>query len=521
LIYFWIIRSTDGTVYHDFPYEAILENLKVANQYFKPMGICFILKGYNYINSSEIYELTDLSSIVSYVNNTNNNYRIPNCFNVYLPNSLLMGNGVTNYGRDQLVVTQRTALGHWDHRKGFALAHELAHDFDIRHVWGSNNNGDSTNEHVTRNPNDPNYNALITGDDVHDTPAMINFTKEAQQNNVSIEQIINHTTCTYMGTKTDAIGVPFSITPTDVGNLMGSSPHKCLTKFTTGQGIRMREFIRDNPNSQAVKAKRANPVALDLCIKDSPDDFGAEPNVTTINPWNSRDMWIRRNNDGGTEPQNPEYHPTKPNYIYVRVTNKGCDTSTGTEQLKVYWSKADTSLSWPVHWNGSTFPNTTIVRGNMISTKNIPVLKPGEETIIVFPWITPNPNNYALINPNPWHFCFLARIDTPADPMAINETATLMSNVRNNNNIAWKNVTIVDLEPNSFVPAGGVVGVGNYFTQPRRFDLIFRTDSNETGSRIFDEAEVSFTLSTTLINAWSVGGRMVHNIIQTGLTNLK
>ena len=46
---------------------------------------------------------------------------------------------------------------------------------------------------------------------------------------------------------------------------------------------------------------------LDLYIKDSDDDDGAEPNPTTDNMWTSPDIWIRNNNDNGLMHQNPEY----------------------------------------------------------------------------------------------------------------------------------------------------------------------------------------------------------------------
>lgn len=69
-------------------------------------------------------------------------------------------------------------------------------------------------------------------------------------------------------------------------------------------------------------------------------------------------MWIRNLQDGLEEHQNPEYNPTNPPHIYVRVSNKSCVPSTGSEILKIYWAKAGTGLSWPASWdNSATFIN--------------------------------------------------------------------------------------------------------------------------------------------------------------------
>ncbi len=51
--------------------------------------------------------------------------------------------------------------------------------------------------------------------------------------------------------------------------------------------------------------------------------------------------------------QNPQYRDpklSKPNYVYVRVRNRGDAASSGTERLRVYWAKASTGLSWPSQW---------------------------------------------------------------------------------------------------------------------------------------------------------------------------
>jgi len=95
---------------------------------------------------------------------------------------------------------------------------------------------------------------------------------------------------------------------------------------------------------------------LDLMVRDNFDDFGQEPNVSTNEHWESVDMWVRNQNDGKDirTNENPKYTgPGSKAFIYVRVTNKSCVTSTGNEDLELYWAKASTTLDWPVSWNGN------------------------------------------------------------------------------------------------------------------------------------------------------------------------
>ena len=76
---------------------------------------------------------------------------------------------------------------------------------------------------------------------------------------------------------------------------------------------------------------------IDLLIRDSRDDKGEEPNNETQYMWTSNDIFIRNQNDGKLIPvhQNPVYDAVNPNYVYVRVTNLGCQTSSGNDTVTV------------------------------------------------------------------------------------------------------------------------------------------------------------------------------------------
>jgi len=263
---------------------------------------------------------------------------------------------------------------------------------------------------------------------------------------------------------------------------------------------------------EAVKlAQQMNSQTLDLYIKDSSDDFGLEPNTTTPYMWVSNNIWVRNENDNGLEHQNPDYSANgNPNYVKIRVINKSCQTSEGNEKLKLYWAKAATDLTWPNHWDGSMTVynpniNQNIPLGGEIGTLNIPVLQPGQETILSFPWVVPNPSDYENINSEPWHFCLLSRIVSENDPMASPEIWNVNTNTKNNNNIAWKNVTVVDVLPNNVI--GGVIAVGNPFDTPRTFYLEMVKEDLETGKPIYEEAEVSIKMDNILYSAWERGGK--------------
>lgn len=250
-------------------------------------------------------------------------------------------------------------------------------------------------------------------------------------------------------------------------------------------------------------AQGLNPYNLDLIIKDGIDDVGEEPNTTTQYLWTSPDIWIRNNDDNGIEHQNPEYHPTEPNYAYIRVKNKSCIPTYGNEKVNFYWAKAGTSLTWPTSWNGNNYFSQGPLLGAPIGQAIIPILQAGQETIIKIPFLVPNPNIYNWFQGwEQWHFCLLARIETINDTLT--ETNDLVANVKNNNGIAWKNVSIVDNEANL---TKATIAVGNPSDVPRTFFLEFVVEDVETGKPIFEEAEIGIKMDEVLYNAWERGGK--------------
>ncbi len=178
----------------------------------------------------------------------------------------------------------------------------------------------------------------------------------------------------------------------------------------------------------------------DAMIGDCPADLGAEPNMICSALWNSSNIYVRNLPDGltNTSPQNPIWGQT--NYVYVKVKNISTATlPNGT--VHVYFAKASTGLDWPRDWNGNYVGGVRY--GDFIGQATITALLPGATATVQIPWNTvPNPADYG--DPDARHFCLLARLTSAADPITFAEVQSNFTNVQNNNNIAWKNVTIVN-----------------------------------------------------------------------------
>jgi len=252
---------------------------------------------------------------------------------------------------------------------------------------------------------------------------------------------------------------------------------------------------------------------IDLYTRDMPEDFGLEPNEVgpDIPMWLSEDIWVRNQNDGITNQvhENPVYSATNPVYVYVRITNKGESTSYGSEELYLHWAKASAALTWPDNWDGTMI---NPLMGDLLDIKTILSLTSGSETILTFTWMVPNPDDYEAINPeDKWHFCLLSRIVASSDPMTFTEGPSVNENTYQNNNIAWKNITIVDNESEVRNP-GGVIGIGNIFRERNTFELEFKVPQPCSGHTILDEAEVKLTLDDPTYSIWSAGGKQGNNI---------
>ncbi|MCP4124598.1 MAG: VWA domain-containing protein, partial [Bacteroidetes bacterium] len=160
----------------------------------------------------------------------------------------------------------------------------------------------------------------------------------------------------------------------------------------------------------------------DVYIMDTSTDTGIEPH-TTQNVYHSPDIRVC-NAQNCTGHHNPVESQT--NYVYVTLRNDGPRVQPPksiTGDLYVYYTASGGAAQWSTDW----VP---------IGTESGITLAPGQISEIEIPW-----NNV----PNSGHYCLLARWVSDQDPMAVAEGSQTITNTRNNNNIAWKNVNVVKL----------------------------------------------------------------------------
>lgn len=125
------------------------------------------------------------------------------------------------------------------------------------------------------------------------------------------------------------------------------------------------------------------------------------------------------------------------NNIYVRVTNNAAGASSG--QVYLYFSTSN--LLWNVtNWSQNVIANFNGLGYAQVSATSNGQVVFGDQP---FHW---NPQSQAGA-----HFCFVARVVTPANPNPLPPPFTVWTQfvtwVRNNANVAWHNVDIVDSLP--------------------------------------------------------------------------
>lgn len=163
--------------------------------------------------------------------------------------------------------------------------------------------------------------------------------------------------------------------------------------------------------------------APDLWLRDAPADPGADGWSGEF--WDSPDLWIRNADDGATAHQAPEYG--QDNWFYARVRNTSAAAATHFVVTFHARGFAGTQFQYPADFLPS------------IAAKAEFDLPAGATRVVKARWPR------AHVPPAGTHTCLLAAVLHRSDlPVA-------GRHVWEHNNLAQKNLTVVDLQPNSFL----------------------------------------------------------------------
>ncbi len=163
--------------------------------------------------------------------------------------------------------------------------------------------------------------------------------------------------------------------------------------------------------------------ASDLWLKDHPDHTGLD-NWDGVY-WNSPDLWIRNSEDDVTEHQDPEYG--QDNWFYARIRNRSSVVAKHFVVTFTAQTYAGMQFSFPDDFLPCTAATAEFN------------LEAGETRIVKARWPK------ALVPPTGTHACLLASVLTRGDHPSVG------NRVWEHNNLAQKNLTIVDLQANDWL----------------------------------------------------------------------
>jgi subtilisin family serine protease len=208
----------------------------------------------------------------------------------------------------------------------------------------------------------------------------------------------------------------------------------------------------------------------DVMIKDAPADNGAEP-FTGGNFWDFSDIVVRINDDNVFVPSDPAKSKNvergQANYIYVRVTNNGARAARNVTVSTRITPFVGLQFVYPSDWTlvdgmhvnptplAATFSN--VAAGATVMAK-FRIEKAQTETL------------YGWEANHPWHPCLLAVVN--ADNDYAFATAPLTGNpisVRRNN-LAQRNLSVIDVLKNASVAFPFVVG--SRFNLERKVSIV-------------------------------------------------
>lgn len=355
---------------------------------------------------------------------------------------------------------------------GRTTTHEIGHWLNLRHIWGDERPGEDV---------------CSRSDFVDDTPnqASPNFDcpNHPQASCGSNDMFMNYMDYVY---------------------------DECMTMFTHGQSDRMNAVLFTSRSSIVSSQGDIPPPRIakaDLFLRDSEYDLGDEPNTISEQVFNSNDIWVRNSNDGfkNQEHQNP--NPGTVNHVYVRVRNRG-NIESKEAKLKLYWAKSSTGFSWPGSWEGNSI--NPIPTGGVIGERTIDPIPHSDFQIIEFKWKVPSRADLSELTAKNLNFSLLARIETinrAPFGMSNPESPNLHQNVRRNNNIALKNVSVTEHFGERLLAS---FLLSNNDKRKRYYKLSFVYPEDEMS--IFDYGDIRVLLDKKLFKDWRYEGELGNGV---------
>jgi hypothetical protein len=179
-------------------------------------------------------------------------------------------------------------------------------------------------------------------------------------------------------------------------------------------------FAQNDSHVARYRCLRKDITGADVWMKDRWEDSGGEPDPATVGKamWQSPYIWVRLSEDTSLEHAHEHEDPQLgiENHVYVKIHNDGTASQSG--DLELYFASASTNLNDPSNWTQIDSRNET--------------LSPGVE-VAHFTWDD---------LPGDGHYCLLARWNEDGSVL---DFTNLDTAVRNDNDLIWRNVNIIDL----------------------------------------------------------------------------
>lgn len=293
-----------------------------------------------------------------------------------------------------------------------------------------------------------------------------------------------------------------------------------LIKFDlSGNFISRTEYsIDDAVNNLPPKTwnNSANAYIADGNIWGSPDT-GIEPYYG--NPWDlpfSDDIWSRNWNGGYTD--------SASGGVFVGSTaHQSPDWTTNSARTPRFFVRLNIPCGPPVsgtielYQKGATTADVYLTPNWKMIGSPAPVTNAaaGVPYVVQIDWLNMSAASQIPVSPGPGQdYCLVARFVSNDDPMFWERTtptpgATAGNNIKFNNNIAQKNIQIVDGPNNNFV-----LSVGNASSLPKVVSFDFLTPTYPPSAPPFtDVGTINVDLGRTLYNQWVKGGSVGKNVI--------